>query len=381
MNAALNTKTTYRVAMTLFVIVVCTLVSIVVPVNAFASTTFAIPVQQIFGATAGVNHPGTFDYELRAVQSTFPLPAGRIDGRYSFALTGSTAQTLSPITFVHAGRFSYDIKSTSLATPGLIIDQSIFRVYIDVRNNAQTGGLDAQIVAVFLRSSEDASAQKVEVDVISFEHAYVAAQSTPGIDPPVVKTVQGNPINADTFTFRLEAQNPNHPMPVDSFAGVKEITIVGSGRAQFGTWAHDAAGVFSYTVKEVPTSNRSYQFDTTVYTITDTVISTGGQLVVDRVVTNDDNNIVSSMSFINTYAGKALPPPPPPPDQQETTPTSVISGITRPAAGPKTGDYTDPSLLIVAMSIAVTVGLMALLLIQWDKRSEKEHGGISVVKV
>jgi len=382
MNVALNIKTTYKFAVTLLAVVIFAAVSVAVPAYAFASTTFTIPVGQVVEVTYGVTHPGNFNYEMRRLGASYPLPAASQGNIYTFSLAGNEAQNLSPITFTHAGHFYYEIRAVGPSGSGITLDETIYTVVILV-SNTQAGGLEARIGAVFMRGPEEALDVKDEAGDIVFRHSYLSAQSLPSENPPVVKTVQGNPATDYTFTFRLEAQSPNNPMPTGSIAGVKEITITGSGRAQFGTWTHDRAGVFVYTVREIPTNNRDYQFDTTVYTITDTVTSRDGQLVVERIVTNDNNNLVTSMSFLNTYNGTTTPGGN---DGGSDTTTGTGQGTgqgtgTGATTGPKTGDYTDPSALLFAMAIAALTGLIALFLIHWDRRSEDEHGGTSVVQV
>ncbi|MCL2606584.1 MAG: hypothetical protein FWD93_04825 [Coriobacteriia bacterium] len=211
-----------------------------------------------------------------------------------------------------------------------------------------------------------------EIRFINSFELYVPEEIDPElkIDPPVVKTVQGNPRVRYDFTFRLESQTPGAAMPVGSTGNAKEITIRGSGRAQFGTWTHSQTGTFIYTVREISRANSSYRFDATIYTITDTVRSENGNLVVDRVITNDNNRQVSSFLFINTYIGADV-------EIQETTPTvpgGSGASTTRPIAGPKTGDYADPALLQIAMVFSAVVTVFAVALIYVDRKSEKDYG-------
>jgi hypothetical protein len=48
--------------------------------------------------------------------------------------------------------------------------------------------------------------------------------------------------------------------------------------------------------------DKGYRYDSSVYTITDTVTDVDGQLVLSRVVTNDSNKPVSNYAFINKYS-------------------------------------------------------------------------------
>ncbi|MCL2870604.1 MAG: hypothetical protein FWE26_03115, partial [Coriobacteriia bacterium] len=296
---------------------------VAIPTSAFANTnTLTIPVEQIFSIAPGVERDATFNYELRRLDSSSPLPVGAEGDIYSFTLTGSETQGVGPITFVHAGFFTYEVRSVHTPSENLILDDSIFTVVIAVRNTS-SGGLTAEVRAVFLGSN---TLPGNKVDDIIFEKEYAGALEIPGTDTlPVVKTVQGNPANDYTFTFRLEAQG-DYPMPEGVEGRTLDITIDGSGREYFPSWSHSAVGTFTYTIREIPTDNSEYVFDTSVFTVTDTVTRTGNTFSVERTITTEDNRQVTSMTFINTYVGTDV-------EVQEVPPAP---GVTTPA-GPKPG--------------------------------------------
>jgi sortase B len=75
----------------------------------------------------------------------------------------------------------------------------------------------------------------------------------------------------------------------------------------------------------VNTGETGYTYDTVTYTITDTVSEEDGQLKVSRVVTNEQNKQVTSLTFINKY--------------------SSGGGVT----GPKTGDDSNTDLYIILL--------------------------------
>ncbi len=144
-----------------------------------------------------------------------------------------------------------------------------------------------------------------KVGSIKFENTYTPLASNPEImvDPPVKKTVSGNPSKTSSFTFSLTARDGANPMPEGSANGVKYITIYGSGEKDFGTWSYIREGTYYYTISEVVLSDTGYTYDDSVYTITDVVKDADGQLVVTRTVTNGSNKQVESCTFINKYNG------------------------------------------------------------------------------
>jgi len=340
------------------------------------TNTLTIPVEQIFNLEYRVERASTFSYELRALDATYPLPQGAQGSVYNFTLTGSEAQQLGPITFVRAGVYSYEIRSTQESAHNLELDQRVYTVVIGVRNIA-AGQLQATIDAIYVQEGQNHPIKLPTPDII-FAKYYLGTLEIPQTLPiPVVKTVQGNPASDYTFTFRLEAYTDDQPMPQGSSGRTVDITITGSGRAYFGSWTHTQTGTFIYTVREIATDNSDYVFDTSVYTITDTVTRTGNTFSVERIVTTEESRQVTSMSFINTYVGTDIeiqeqdPPPPGTPGAGGTT--------NRPILGPKTGDYADPVGLLLAMMVSAIVTLFTLALIYLDRRSEEDSVDVAVI--
>jgi len=367
---------------TLGLVVLCAMVLgaalMIFPGKTFASSaSLTIPVEQVFGVTPGVQQDGTFVYEMHPLDPSYPLPAGAVGNVYTFTMNNSEVRNIGPIVFTHAGIFSYEIRNFAQPTAGFTLDSTIYTVVVAVRN--VNGGLVAEIRTIYARSANAPATAKLETDRVVFEKSYGVLASNPGdkFDPPVVKTVQGNPARPYTFTFRLEAQGADHPLPAGATGNTFDITVTGSGRANFGTWAYTEAGTFIYTIREIPSDNSDYVFDTSIYTITDTVTQENGRLVVDRVVTNEDNRQVVSMSFLNTYVGTDVEVQDPPGAGAGAGVGTGTGQNNRPIVGPKTGDYADPFEMMMAMWVSALVALFTLILIYMDRRSEKEHGPVA----
>ena len=347
---------------------------VVLPLTAFGTTnSVTIPVEQIFNAQEGAASQGVFSYVLTPNNPGQPMPAGAVDGRYVFEITGSDTVTITIDDFLHAGHFFYTVRAAErAANDSYTLDDTIFTIIIRVEN-LPGGGLTARIHAI-VEGTEVTEASKREEIVFDKSYAFGAATTN---SIPVSKHVTGNPAQDYTFTFRLTAQNDGAPMPTGATGNTFDITITGSGQAYFGTWTYTTVGVFVYEVKEIDTGNADYEFDDTVYRITDTVTDENGQLVVNRVMVNADTNAtVTSLSFLNTFVGRQDPPPeneegPPPPRNDRPTPPPGTTG-------PKTGDYADPAGMLLVMAISAAIALFTLVLIYMDRRSEKEHGGIAV---
>ncbi len=278
-------------------------------------------INQVFTSNSSVSGvENSFSYTLTALDTGNPMPAGSVDGIYSFAVKGTANHGVDPMSFVEAGVYRYEIK---LAKPGTVaigyhLDESAYTVTAYVRRSS--GKLAPEITIQKNGTSK--------VGSILYEHTYTPVPSKPElmVDPPVKKTVSGTPSKTSTFQFTLSAKDQGSPMPAGSVGGVKTITIAGSGEKDFGPWVYTQEGTYFYTISEVNTGETGYTYDTNLYTITDTVKDAQGQLEVTRIVTNNANKQVQSCSFINKYSGS------------DNDGGSTGTGTTSSGKGPKTGD-------------------------------------------
>ena len=284
-------------------------------------------------------------YKLTPQQPDNPMPAGADASGYYFTITGTDDADIGPIHFTHAGEYSYEISHTTAPASGYTYDREVYTLEILVERDLTTS-----VLAYKVDGSKAA--------VMRYEHAYNfdggLIPSDPGLmaDPPIVKTVSGDPAKASPFTFRLVPGKSSNPMPTGSVNGVKNATITGSGQAEFGTWSYTAEGTYYYTVSEVNSGLSGYTYDATVYTITDSVKAVDGQLMVTRVVTNNANKQVGALAFINKYASSA-------------------GG----GDGPKTGDDSDVMLYTILFCAAGAAALYSLsYLLLAGKRRRKAKG-------
>ena len=286
----------------------------------FSQTAYAAPaslpvtltVEQEFTKPASSSAAEAFTYKLTANEAGSPLPSGSSGGEYSFTIDGTDTASVG-ITYDHAGVYTYELKQVIAAEKtGYTYDKQVYTVKVYIKNGS--AGLEQEILVA---QKDDGS----KVSGVKFTNAYAPLAADPAlmVDPPVNKTVSGSPSKDGTFTFKLEAGDKSNPMPAGSASGVKFMTIVGSGTEDFGTWSYTEAGTYYYTVSEVNNGESGYTYDTTVYTITDSVKDENGQLVLSRTVTNASHKQVDAFAFINQYA-------------------ATRSGSVGGTNGPKTGD-------------------------------------------
>ncbi len=139
-------------------------------------------------------------------------------------------------------------------------------------------------------------------------------KGTVSIDPPVKKTIVGPaPSPAETYTFKMVADDASNPMPEGSDGSTKTMTLVGAGSGEFGVIEFSEEGEYSYTITEVAGSNPDCTYDSTVYTVKAIVtVGDDGKLQVERQYTKDGKSVdIATFEFINKYKEKETPPTPP----------------------------------------------------------------------
>jgi len=313
---------------------------------ASAAGQVTLAVKQDFSGTG--TSAKTCSYRLIPKQASNPMPAGSGADGYPFSITGTDEISVGPITFTQAGQYAYELRHTTPPASGFTYDQEVYTLEMYVKSDLT--------VAVVVTKKDGSKAAG-----ITFAHTGQGLlPSDPAImvDPPVVKTVSGNPARASVFTFRLTAGSQSNPMPAGSANGVKTIQITGPGRGEFGTWSYVSEGTYYYTVSEENIGESGYTYDTAVYTITDTVKAVDGQLAVTRIVTNSANKQVISLSFINTYT-------------QGGRPTSLEGKPGKP--GPITGDEFQAVLYIALFCGAGALALASVIYLLAGKRRGKKR--------
>lgn len=351
-------------------------------VAAATSVNISLAVRQIFeNDDAPVLRDVT--YLLIPVDSDFPLPGFAANPEnsnagntvYSFVIQGDSEKELDPIIYDSPGTYTYTLTpDVENPEPGIVYDDQIYTVRVYVRNTVS--GMVAEVGVLNNRNEK--------VGGIVYRHKYIPVPSDPSlmVDPPVSKTVAGNTSEDSTFTFKLEANDYSWPMPDGSTDGVKEMEIEGSGTKNFGTWSYTAAGNYTYTVSEVNTKEEDYEYDTTIYTITDVVEDVDGQLTLSRTVTNDSNKKVEGFDFINKYTGTD-PTETPTPTGTSPAPEdgrdgdyyggSRAGGILY-SGRPKTGDDSQAGIYQILLSLGgvVFIGCMIFLVLVRRRKEEED---------
>ena len=291
-----------------------------------------INIEQLFNKqSSSTDVNDEFSYELVALDTGNPMPAGSVGDVYRFKISGTESYALGPIEFLQEGIYFYELKNVPPATklPQYTYDEEVYTIRITVTLIEN----HLAIAKISVNNSEDEKTATVQ-----FTQGYKALPSDPKemVDPPVKKTVVGSPNGTSIFRFTLTAKPKSNPMPEGSEGGIKTVSTAGPGEVEFGTWSYDEEGTYEYVIAEIDKDNDGYEYDRIIYTITDVVKEEKGVLKVYRTVRNANNKQVESLTFINEYKG-GIPENVPGPGSK---------------SGPKTGDDTSFSLYVASIIIA-----------------------------
>ena len=344
----------------------CLVVSLIVmlivaaPVYASENPT-ELTVRQTFVTSSASRTADTFTYKLQIIASDDPEHLKDLDfgaGGYTFKISGNDTFKLGPLSYSQPGVYRYELYQVIPSDrQGYLYDERVYKIEAHV-----SASLDVDFI---VRNEEGLKTSSIE---FHNEYHTKATDFNLMTDPAIVKTVSGNPSAASTFSFSLVAHDSSYPMPAGSTDGVKTIQITGSGKAAFGKWSYQEAGLYTYTVFEERGVEKGYTYDAAVYTITDTVTEVGAQLVLSRVVTNSTNKRVTSCSFINKYTSDPLDNPTNP--GSPVTPGTSSDG---PKMGPKTGDSINIGLHKALLACGGVMAAIATLYLIRDRRGEKRE--------
>ena len=210
---------------------------------------------------------------LAADQFTFELvdkATGQVVGTAKNKADGSVE--FPALNYDATGNHTYTIREKNESAAGYTYDSKTFEVTVDVTDNGQ-----GQLVANATYSSEE-----------GFTNTYKAAATS--LVVKASKKLAGATLAADQFTFEL----------VD-----KDGKVVGTaknkadGSVEFPALNYDAAGNYTYTIREKNEGAAGYTYDSKTFEVTVDVTDNGqGQLVASP-------NYVTPAEFSNSYQATA----------------------------------------------------------------------------
>jgi len=294
--------------------------------------------------TSSVPADKEFKFRLEPHKADHPMPEGSAEDGYTFMCKETSRIEIRPKSH-HQGQYNYKLyQVVDEEKPGYKYDRQVYKIELYVS--------EVQDTEILVYKEDGTKAQ-----AIAFENEFALAASDPilTVDPPVKKTVTGNPPSAGTFAFNLKAGDLSYPMPPGSRDGIKTVYITGEGEAEFGSWSYTETGTYFYTVYEVDTGLNGYAYDPAVYTITDTVTDENGSLVLSRIVTDNLKKPASGMAFNNIYNN------------------IYETGLYRAGLLPKTWDEMDIPYYITLFVLSATASAFFIAILLAGRKRKKEE--------
>lgn len=166
----------------------------------------------------------------------------------------------------------------------------------------------------------------------------VFAETLADYEIPVTCRISENiPVDLDMdFTYSLQADSDDCPMPEGTKDGVKTVHMTDSGDVKFGEIRFDRPDVFHYTLKETTKEKGFFRRDKTEYHAA-LMADTDGK--VKMVVNNDNGKKAEKIEFANSYNRKKAP-------------------AAEAVDSPKTGDGETPELFAALICICLALIIM-----------------------
>ena len=319
------TKFVKRVALVLCLLSLCAGLMGVAVSAAYDPITATIPVQiSLTGTLPEV--PDTFKVEMTADDSSYPMPAGAVDGVFTLDMTaGEVADVIEDqieIEYTELGVYEYTVKQLDLGNEDCYQDTHTYRVKAMVLNNADYTGFDLN---VFIYRDDDTKCDEILFENRYANPDYVLIEATKTMDKKAPKDGE--------FQFEL--------VDADGVA-VQAVTNQGSA-VTFDPILCNKIGSTTYTMREVAGNNKKIIYDKTEYTVT-----------VD--VTKDDNgDYVGSVTYMKS--------------ENTILETPVFANKTKPIV-PNTGDNANIALWGGMMVVALAA--IVVLLVVMKKKSAKQ---------
>ena len=284
---------------------------LVLSVPAFAegeTQTAEIPVTIVLEGPAP-DPAEVFTVQLTAVTEGAPMPAGASDGVYEKTITGAGSLTLE-MEYGRTGVYSYTLRQLHPDHSFCDYDDSEYSLVVYVTVDDKWNPELTTVLA-------DGDGEKVDEAV--FTDVYKPLEPAK-LDPPVEKIViskKGTAPSDAIFTFAMIPELKDAPMPDndearrDSKTGALYMDQKGPGSYEFGWMTYtqeDVGKTYVYTLKEIPGTDKRFEYDTSSYTMTVKVSQKDGKVVLDVTYEDPKGESVDKAVFTNTFTEHSKKP-------------------------------------------------------------------------
>lgn len=291
------------------------------------------PVSKVVEGYEGVAYP-TFSFTIAATSEGAPMPP-----QATASIAGPGKVEFGNIEYTKAGHYTYTINENAVDAKGWTIDSTVYTMTVDVKDAGGYLTADTKVT-----KADDAAVQSA-----TFTNTYKALPTSAYLNAK--KVLDGRDLVAGEFSFEL----------LDADGKVIDTrTNDAAGNVKFDNLSYDAAGTYTYTMREVKGDDSAITYDDKEVAYKVVVEDKDGQLTVTSVKADDKDE---AAVFTNTYTKPKTPVTPASPNKPApATPASPAapaksSGATKSSgAVAKTGDTTTSVVGIVIAGAAIVAG-------------------------
>lgn len=219
----------------------------------------------------------TFTFTLEAVKDYEGVSFTRTDA----SVTGAGNTNFGSITFTKRGDYEFRIKEVAGTEAGYGYDENEWILTVKIEDqNSQLVVASQEYKKVDQETGNEVSNETAAI----FTNTYTVTPT--GYTPSVEKILTGTPANAEEFVFTLSAntENPEGAVLPEN----TELTIPGSGIADFDEIQFQKAGTYVFEIVEKDGGNTWYEYDPSVWTLTVTIKDNASVLEVESIVYEKD---------------------------------------------------------------------------------------------
>lgn len=245
----------------------------------YTATPVTIVVEKKMDTAGGAHALGGFKFGL------YPVGTGDVIESTVTDLNGNARFEITFSPESAGSTFEYELKEINNGISGITYDDRAYNVKVEVIDNLD--GTTSSRVTI-----TDALGNTVTTP--TFTNLYTPQSGYTTLD--AIKTLDGRTLKNGEFAFEL----------VNSLGQVVQTkTNSADGTIVFDPVTLAAAGVHTYTVREVRGSDTSITYDDTVYTVKITVVQDGSEYREEKVEYLVGTTAVNGIEFKNIYTAKA----------------------------------------------------------------------------
>ena len=231
-----------------------------------------------------------FDFELRLVEKDNAAVSGDAQTVVTAKNKADGSISFGTLKYTEAGTYVYEAKETSEPGNGISVDTSIFTVTVKVKDN----GLGQLVI-----ESKTVTKKRASAD-LKFENTYKTGEAEAEVK--ATKKLTGRDLKADEFEFSL---TPVSAVAEDGTAitdpnAAQTAKNTKGGDVVFGGLKYTKAGTYTYEMKETSVNGNGVTVDSTIYTVTVTVVDNGKGILTATPAYSIDKKTVEP-EFENIY--------------------------------------------------------------------------------